>query len=543
MLMRPTYMAKNTILAGSLLVLATLTIVAPVRIASAMSATQYFEDGNRLFRDDLYWAALLRYRQAGEEGLDSAVLHYNTGVAHYRAGQHIRARDSLQKALQDPSLRIAAQYNLGLNAYAAGNTEEALRWFRLVRDQNRNKKLQTYAVVAISRIRDAEARTDEVEIQVAERKKKRAFTDLELHARVSFGHDDNVFRSPDQLYNDFSDPNLPLIRPEVKSGAYMPLSFGAKYRINSLPFEGFYGAYRLSGRYYQDKELENANEYLHEVSFGSDYRRKEGSRERQVNSAFKIAQHDQTYYDPDNGAARSVGGVLIDDRLNYLRYGPELSLRQAHERFSIGAKFKGQLWNYEKIDDAVPEYDHEYFLARLYGQYKFTDSSLLRLTAEAYSRRFGDRPAFDLDGRQRFGNPDIRYDYLSLGLRARQRITDNMWFGFDIERTERTDQYVGYNDYSRDSFGFEFHWTYGDRFELETEAVYSLYDYPNAFAFHNPVIGPKLQEFADASVIATYRMTRNLSLVGEALYRETISNDIRIQYERRQYVLGVRWQQ
>jgi hypothetical protein len=507
----------------------------------ALTAEQYFADGNRLFRDDLYWAALLRYRQAAEEGLDSALLHYNTGVAHYRAKQHIRARESLEKALEDPTLRIAAQYNLGLNAYAAGDTQEALRWFRLVRDQNLNRKLQTFAVVAISRIRAAEAQPDEFEIRIAEREEKRALTDLELRGRVSFGFDDNVFRSPDENYVDFSEPGLPLVTPVTQSGAFMPVSFKARYRVNSLPFEGFYGAYRLAGRYYQDKDLDNANEYLHEASFGSEYRREEGTREREVLSAFRVAQHDEVYYDPDDGAARSADGVSIEQRMDYLRYGPELSLRQSHERLSIGTRFKGQLWNYERTD-VVPEYDHEYFFLNLYGQYKFTSTSLFRITAQYYSRRYGDRPAYDLDGQQRLGNPNVRYDYLSLGLRARQRISGSMWFGWEVERAERKDKYVGYNDYTRDSFRVEFRWAPNDRFGLEINGIYRLYDYPNAFAFHNPIAGRKTQESGDAKIIGTYRLTKRLSLVGEARYRQTISNDTRIEYDRSQYILGVRWQ-
>lgn len=535
-------MAKRTFFASFLILFAALTAFAPVQTASAMTAEQYFEDGNRLFRDDLYWAALLRYRQAADAGLDTALLHYNTGVAHYRAMQYNRARDSLQRALADPGLRVAAQYNLGLNDYAAGNPEEALRWFRLVRDQNQNSKLQAFAVVAISRIRAEAAAPDDFEVRVAEREKKRAFTNFEFRALVSFGTDDNVFRTPDQNYIDFSDPALPLVTPVPQSGAFMPVSLGAKYMINSLPFEGFYGAYRLAGRYYQDKELDNANEYRHEASFGSEYSRKEGSRERQVKAAFAVAQHDEIYYDRDDGTGRVVDGVGIDDRMNYMRYGPELFLRQSHERLSIGATLKGQLWNYEETG-VVPGYDHEYFLINLFGQYKFTKSSLFRVTTRYYSRRYGDRPSYDLDGQQLRGNPNVRYDYYSLGLRARQRITDNMWFGFDVARTERVDQYVGYNDYSRDDFRFDFHWTFNDRFDLELNGVYRLYDYPNAFAFHNPLAGRKVQESADASVVGTFRMTRHLSLVGEALYRETVSNDTRIQYERRQYILGVRWQQ
>ncbi len=541
-------MARNNLLAGSLLCIAALTALAPVDNASAMTATQYFDEGNRLFRDDLYWAALLRYRQANDEGLDTAILHYNIGITHYRARQHIRARESLLLALRDPGLRIASQYNLGLNAYAAGDSEEALRWFRLVRDQNTDKKLQKYAVVAISRIRAAMEAADGFEIRIAEREEKREFAQLELRARVSFGQDSNVFRTPENEdspgsgYIDYSDPALPLVVPEVKSGAFMPVNLGAKYKINSLPFEGFYGAYRLSGRYYQDKDLENANEYLHEASFGSEYSREEGTRKREIWSAFKVAQHDEIYYDRDDGSRRIVDDVEIDQRMNYLRYGPELSLRQSHERLSVGAKLKGQLWNYEDTA-ATPEYDHEYFLVQLHTQYKFEETSLLRVTARYHSRRYGDRPAFDLDGQQRFGNPNIRYDYLSLGIRVRQRLTDSMWLGWEYERSERTDQYVGYNDYTRNGYHLEFHWAPMDRLGIEFSGTYRLYDYPNAFAFHNPVVGPKEQESLDATISATYRMTKHLSLVGEAIYREADSNDLRIQYQRNQFVLGVRWEQ
>ena len=39
-------------------------------------------------------------------------------------------------------------YNHGLNAWALGDEEEALRWFRTVRDQQANDKLRRFAVVA-----------------------------------------------------------------------------------------------------------------------------------------------------------------------------------------------------------------------------------------------------------------------------------------------------------------------------------------------------------------------------------------------------------
>ena len=64
------------------------------------------------------------------------------------------------------------------------------------------------------------------------------------------------------LLNDVVQHTMLRLRSEVED------------KINSLPFEGFFGAYRLSGRYYQDKELDSGNEFLHEASFGSEYKRR-----------------------------------------------------------------------------------------------------------------------------------------------------------------------------------------------------------------------------------------------------------------------------
>ncbi|MDH3621448.1 MAG: hypothetical protein OER91_11175 [Gammaproteobacteria bacterium] len=535
-------MQNRIFITASIALMVATAMLAPSAPAHAMTPEQYFADGNRLFRDNLYWAALLRYNQAAEGGIDTPLLHYNTGITHYRAGQHIRAREHLLRALDDPSLRVVAQYNLGLNAYALGDKDEALRWFRLTRDQSTNRKLQEYAVVAISRIRIEQEEPDEYEVRAEVREKKREFTDLELRARLGYGNDSNIFRTPNTAYIDLSDPNLPVVVPVVQSAAYIPISLSAKYKVNNLPFEGFYGAYRFAGRYYPDELYKNANEFLHEASFGSEYERTKGTRERRVHSAFKVAQHEEIYYDPDDGGSRVIDDVNVDDRMNYLRYGPEFSARQSGEKISFGLKAKGELWNYDQID-VLPEFDHEYFLFSLFGQYKFTSTSLLRITADYYSRRYGDRPSFDLDGQQRFGNPNIRYDYYAVTLRARQRLGRSMWFGFDIQRTERIDQYVGYNDYSRDSFSAEFHWSPGYRFDLELNGVYRLYDFPNAFAFHEPTAGTRTQESVNAELKASYRITKRLSIFAEATLRERTSNDLRIQYDRNQYAIGVRWEQ
>lgn len=521
-------------------VLACLLAAVPARAQDAYAA---FQDGNRLFRDDLYWAALLRYREAAAAGMDTSLLHFNTGVAHYRAQQHIRARQSLLKAAQDPRMRVIAHYNLGLNAYSAGDLDEALGWFRQARDQEQNEKLREFAMIAITRINNERRETDPVLIAREQREeKKKPPASFELYGRVGFGNDDNVFRSPDRPYVDQSDPNLPLVTPEVQSGAFVPVDFRAKYSINSLKWESFFGEYRLSGRYYQDQEIEEANEYIHELRFGSEFDKREEGKRARIYSAFTIAQHDETYYDPDTGTPRmSAGGEDLSDRMNYVRYGPQLSFQRGWEKFSLGLRMKGELWDYESTQ-LVAEYDHEYFLFGAHMQHKFAPTSLLRFTVEKSSRRYNDRRAYNENGELLINNPSLRYDYLKIGLLARQRITDTAWFGFGYDWKDREDRFVGYNDFTRDSYNFEVHWTPNRRFDLDFRGYYRIYDFPNAFAFHNPAAGAKTFETVDFELGAMWRFTNNLSINAQVEYRGTSSTDTRIQYDRTLYALGVTWE-
>jgi tetratricopeptide (TPR) repeat protein len=525
--------------------LALISAILCLAISPAALATAYdsFQDGNRLFRDDLYWAALLRYREAADAGMDTPILHFNMGVAHYRAQQHIRARASLLKSAEAPELRVISHYNLGLNANAAGNLDEALDWFRRARDQQENDKIRKMASIAISRLRAEQKTEDPVLVREQQRREKdKPIANFELRARVGIGSDDNIFRAPSQPYIDFADPTLPIVIPEAISGTFVPVDFKAKYSVNSLKWENFFGAYRMSGRFYDGETANNADEYVHELRFGSEYDRREGDRRSRVYSAFTIAQNDEVYTDPDTGTPRTSGGEEIANRMDYKRYGPELSVIQGFGNLSFGLRVKGQLWDYEDTV-LVPEYDHEFFVFGGSVQYKFAPSSLLRFIVEKSSRRYSSRPSFDLNGNQLITNPTLRYDYLEFGILARQRITDDIWFGFGYELLDREDRYVGYNDFSRDTYKFEFHWSPGRRFDLEANGNYRVYDYPNAFAFNNPITGPKTLETAEGEIIATWRMTKRLKLAAQIEYRETASTDTRIEYDRMRYSIGVVWEQ
>jgi hypothetical protein len=521
----------------------------PPMPAHALTPLELFEEGNRLYRDELYWAAILRYEQAGEAGLAIPLLHFNTGVAHYRARQYERAREALLLALDSPELGLAAQYNLGLTEYAAGDNEAALRWLRLVRDQQQSRKLAAYATEAIARIRVEElGGIEEVEAEQAARAEVEV-AKFELYGKAGFGTDTNPYRTPSQSYVDYSQPGAPFTSPTVHSGAYIPFEVGVKYRVNAYENEGFFGAYRLAGHTYADVALNDADEYAHEISIGSEYRARddERDREREIYSAFSFAQHQEFYFDPDTATYFS----FVDEdgqyqefpqRMDYVRYGPEINWRQTYSKITVGLGFKGQIWNYEN-EDVVPEYDHEYLVLTGFGQYKFTPSSLIRVAMKGSRRHFGERPAYNLDGEVLPGNPDLEYDYAELELTARQRITNRMWFGLEYNYSQRTDNFEGYNDYIRDRFGVDFRWRIGHRFDFSVTGSYMLYDFENAFAYNDPSQPRKTLEIVDVEGELSFRLTEHIYIVADANFYDSASNDIRINYDRAQYALGVRWSQ
>lgn len=510
------------------------------QISAAVTATELFSDGNRLFHDDLYWAALLRYSQASDAGMDTPLLDYNTGVTHYRAKQYARANEALLKASRYGPLRSIAHYNLGLNAYRMGDTEAALSWFRSARDQQQDRDISDLANAAIRALQEQNAEPDVMVNQRLTQQQSDQLTNFDLRILVGAGVDDNVYQTPGESYVDLTDPARPTIDPVVQSGMFIPVSLNAVYQVNSLEHEGFFAAYRFAGKFYQDQILNQADEFLQELAFGSEYRRSSEGRERRVYSAFKIAQHDEIYYDPDTGTERIVGGVDISDRMSYLRYGPEFWMRETFGALSVGVRVKGQLWNYEE-PVAVPAYDHEFWSVGVNTQYDFTPTSLIRLTAEYYTRRFSDRPAYELNGSQPAGGPTVRYDYVEAGISARQRITDSMWLGLNYRRTSREDRHVGYYDYDRDEYSAEYHLQLGQRFEFEVNGLYRIYDYQNAFAFNVPTAGRKTLEVAQVSVLATYKITDSLALVGEYMLRNVVSNDPRLDHDRGIFMLAVRW--
>lgn len=107
---------------------------------------QAITEGNRLYNDGRYRAAMLKYREALEHNPSSAVAKYNLGLSQIRLGSNPSdttqtAKDMLQKGSeameqvaryggQKPLLASQANYNLGNVAFNAEDYKQALNYYK-----------------------------------------------------------------------------------------------------------------------------------------------------------------------------------------------------------------------------------------------------------------------------------------------------------------------------------------------------------------------------------------------------------------------------
>ncbi|MEX0822722.1 MAG: hypothetical protein WD021_11290 [Rhodothermales bacterium] len=96
------------------LIAAVLLFAAPVRAQGVDVADRHFDEGNRLFREGDFEAAVEQYRMAIEAGYGSGSLYYNMGNAYFRMdelGQSIRY---YEKAARWLPARTDVAHNLSL---------------------------------------------------------------------------------------------------------------------------------------------------------------------------------------------------------------------------------------------------------------------------------------------------------------------------------------------------------------------------------------------------------------------------------------------
>ena len=161
-------------------------------------------------------------------------------------------------------------------------------WFRRAANQEQRKDIARLARRAIRDTERSTLNSSEPEaIQVVHWPSGNANSPISISAsapaQASTTTCSALRRSPTSTCPTRTIPVL--VTPEVQEGVYIPVSMSAKYQVNALEHEGFFGSYRFGGRFYQDEALKNGDEFLQEIAFGSEFRKRDENREKRASTA------------------------------------------------------------------------------------------------------------------------------------------------------------------------------------------------------------------------------------------------------------------
>jgi tetratricopeptide (TPR) repeat protein len=523
-------------------VVAMLIVLAAVPAAAQTDGAALMREGNTLFRSGLYSEALLRYREANAAGLDSGLLQYNLGVTYYKLAQYPEAELWLERASHEATLAPLAAYNLGLTYRAAGDAAAAERWLGVAAASAGDAELRALArrAAATPRARQPDASTRAPRSTTRDRREP-PVGELRLLANAAYGQVDNPNRSPAEPYVDLAQPGRPLVTPVPITATSMPVNLLAEYVLhNEAGDSDFVFGYRLDGDYYSKSELAHS-EFTQELRMGADLDLgARANRKRTFEPALFVIRHNQGNFDLDSGADRDIEDFDVSSRFVYTSAGLEAEFAHTLGAWRWGFDMRAERRDYERTP-ILASYDQELYRVGASISYEINDATAVSFGMHSSRTLYDERSSRDLDGDLLSDNDPLEYGYAGVELTATRRLFDALELELKYLRLDRTDVFLGYNDYTRDIVGLHAVYRPHRRFLLSLGATSEVYDYPNAFAFNEPAAGPKELEASETELLAEFQITSTLAVSVELATTDVTSTDARAEYSRTQTVVGVTW--
>jgi hypothetical protein len=380
-------------------------------------------------------------------------------------------------------------------------------------------------------------------LAAAENNAKKSAWSMEIEAGL--GYDSNAYLAPSDSYVDYAPATPISVNPVKHSGVFIPLGVDVDYNGRGERDRGLIMSYSFDGNYYPGSETKNANEYNTKLKGGMEFLlNQQERREDTLSITPYFGIHSKTYFNRDTGdqMVSSVSGTDLSDRYSYSVIGLEVELK--HDTSRIPYSLHTELARRDYVDPssaAFDSYDHDYF--RIGGDVDFpiAKPTKLQLSYDYYTRKFDEWRARDLSGNYNTAGIAREYTYHKAGVSLRQKFTDEFVLYLEYDLTDRKDNYVGYHDYRKNSYGLRAIYD-KDKVRLKAKAVWWERDYDIAFAFDNPTQPEMTYKATEYSIKGDYDLTKNRSLWAELKSVDQKSTDLRYQYDRYQVMAGWRWE-
>lgn len=514
--------------------------------SAAADAPALYADAQAAFRGGNYADAASLFLAADRAGFEDPVVFYNAGVAHYRLGDFDKAEAAFATAAAFDHLAPMAYYNLGLIARRQDDYRNAAGWFRQAARHSeastKLKRLAREATESLPAVRRQQA-------TVYEDQETRLSDFLRFSFDTGYGTDSNVFRAPKRSYVDLAQAGTPTVDPLVQSGSFVPIDADVEFRWAPYEHGHFSVRYDFDGKIFTKAEHENANAFRNRFSFGGRVHVPKDKGYQYFRSFFAITRYDENYYDRTDGQDVFVGTTNISDRFTRTKFGPHIYYHRERGRFGYGLSAEAFINKYDnEFDDAPQPPDSLDYLDLTHEQYQLgahlsfdvLKHTGLRVSYDRYRRDYTRRLAKSASGVRFSSNDNLQYDYQDAGLKITQDLGRRIDLSLAYQYTQRTDNFEGYDDYNRHSGLAEIEFR-ARRLTAEAGLVYRTYDFPNGFAFDQPLAGEKSLDRMYVFFEASYRIRQRYHIMLSAELDTVDSTDPRSAYDRNQLSVGMRW--
>lgn len=366
--------------------------------------------------------------------------------------------------------------------------------------------------------------------------------DIEWSLETGLGYETNAFHAPDHTYVDYyADPTGAVtVTPVEQGGFFIPLKVKAGLTKPMSKRMELNTSYLFSSDFFP--ALSDANSTYHSLSIGTERTMgRKRNRAKAYTGVFARSLH-KVYVDRDNGLPKTAAsGAGVSNRYTYTSFGAEADYERRLSR-STNIGFEGELEQRDYEDPvAWSQYDHTSLMVGTYLEHEFSKATDGEVAFSIETEDYSERRAYTASGSLLASNPLLTYTFNVLELGLKHRLNPSTYLYLDYEHERRSDNNVGYNNMTQNSYKLRVNHDMADDLRLKVKFEVYDRDYPNAFNFEDPARGAKSASGTSLDLRGEYTWSRHKTYFAEIEHDSRRNTDDRYQYNNTALLLGAEW--
>jgi len=378
--------------------------------------------------------------------------------------------------------------------------------------------------------------------------------DMNWSIESGLGYESNVFHAPDHSYVDTSlvstRPAGVAVDPVEKEGLFVPVDIQVDIKNKIDNSTNFITGMGLDTRLMLDSDLSDATATNVDLDLGVEYlftRKMKSKRIKKTGNAYIgafISAHNQVYVDRDSGLPKTTtGGTSLSDKYSYQSVGLKAEYERKVKKMEYMAGFVYEDLNYD-TPGAGAEYDHNLTKIKLGMARKFSKSTDLKVKYSHSVRDYSKRYSRDVaTGTYSSALNDLlQYTYDAVDLTFAHKVSKDFKLYVDMGNSTRSDEFEGYNDYSKTDFSVRTRYKYSDKTKIRVKIKTSSTDYDNAYNFDDNTRGSKENSSLDLDLKVEHKWHKNKLYYVELNHADCESTDDRYDYTDNILMVGAKWE-